>query len=221
MAPLVEELKKQDVVDQLTWDDSVNANDIYVNVDDRSVQLKGKVPNYASKIAATNAAFRVAGVRNVENYLDIEFPPSITLPTDDEITSNINNMLIWNSKILSSDIKVETINGVVTLTGSVSTYWEKYLAEDIANSARGVLEVNNLLNVELTKSIIDIDIENDIKEAYRRSILIDETKIEVSVTNGVVTLTGSVESYPIKREALDIAIYTTGVVEVNDQLYIE
>ena len=36
MSPLIEELKKQDVVDQLTWDDSVNANDIYVDVDDRT-----------------------------------------------------------------------------------------------------------------------------------------------------------------------------------------
>ncbi|MFP4060040.1 MAG: BON domain-containing protein [Bacteroidota bacterium] len=221
MAPLPDEIKKQDIIDELTWDDRINANEVLVEVHDGNVTLKGKVPNFSSKVAATRDAYRIAGVKNVKNEIDVEFPATVTYPNDDEITANIHNMLLWNSDISSAGIIVETNNGIVTLTGTVPTYWEKYLAEDIANSTNGVLGVINSLDVVLEKSATDIDIETDIRNAYRRSVLIDEKKINVNAKNGVVTLSGSVITYPVKREALDIAYYTTGVIDVIDDLRIE
>lgn len=80
MAPLPEEIKKQDIVDQLTWDDSVNANEVHIDVQDKTVRLTGKVPNYVAKMAAERDAYQVAGVAIVENYLEVEFPPTISLP---------------------------------------------------------------------------------------------------------------------------------------------
>lgn len=221
MAPLVEEIKKQDIIDQLTWDDSVNANNVHVDVKDGSVELTGAVESYAGKIAAEKDAYQVAGVKYVENNLDVKYPVDITIPDDIEITSNIERMLLWNSNINSSNIQVETSNRIVTLKGSVESYWEKYLAEDIANTAFGVSGIINLLEVTLTKSIVDIDIENDIKSAYRRSFFIDEDRITVSVNNGTVTLRGVLPTYPVKKEALDIAKYTSGVVDIIDELEIE
>lgn len=221
MAPLVEEIKKQDIVDQLTWDDSVNANEVHVDVKDGTVQLSGSVESFAGKIAAEKDAYQVAGVKYVENNLDVRYPADITVPDDVEITSNINRMLLWNSNINSSNIEVETNNRIVTLKGSVESYWEKFLAEDIANTAFGVAGIINLLEVTLTKSIVDIDIENDIKSAYRRSFFIDENRITVMVNNGTVTLRGTVPTYPVKKEALDIAKYTSGVVDIIDEITIE
>jgi osmotically-inducible protein OsmY len=221
MAPLVEEIKKQDIVDQLTWDDSVNANEVHVDVKDGTVQLSGSVESFAGKIAAEKDAYQVAGVKYVENNLDVRYPADITVPDDVEITSNINRMLLWNSNINSSNIEVETNNRIVTLKGSVESYWEKFLAEDIANTAFGVAGIINLLEVTLTKSIVDIDIENDIKSAYRRSFFIDENRITVMVNNGTVTLRGTVPTYLVKKEALDIAKYTSGVVDIIDEITIE
>lgn len=221
MAPLVEEIKKQDIVDQLTWDDSVNANEVHVNVSDGTVHLTGTVPNYAAKLAAETDAYSVAGVRFVENDLDVEYPTTVTIPEDIEITESINNMLRWNSNINATNISVETSNSIVTLRGTVDSYWEKYLAEDIANTAYGVLGVINLIEVTLKKTIVDIDIENDIRRAFQRSFFIDENKINVSVNNGTVTLHGTVANYPVKKEALDIAKYTSGVIEVIDEITIE
>lgn len=215
-----EEIKKQDVIDQLVWDDSVNANDIFVNVENGSVQLKGKVPNISAKFAAARDAYMVAGVKSVDNQLEVEFPARETVPSDAEITSNIRNMLLWSDNVISTDISVETENGIVTLSGSVNSYWEKSEAEDIAASALGVVDVINLLTVNLTGTFIDADIETDIENAFRRSILIDETKVDVKVVNGVATLTGTVESYNAKRVALDIAAYTAGVTDVIDELVV-
>lgn len=220
MARFIEEIKKQDVIDQLTWDDSVNADDVHVEVDMNTVQLTGQVPDYAAKIAAEKDAYKVAGVMNVKNYLEIKFPPSISMPSDEEITSNVKNMLLWNSRINSDNITVTTNRGIVNLSGSINSYWEKYLAGDAANSASGVIEVVNNLTVSPIKTIIDMDIENDIKNAYKRSSLIDEDRIYVDVNAGVVHLSGVVSNYLIKNEAYDIAMYTAGVTDVVDDLTI-
>ena len=85
MSPYAEEIKKEDVIDQLTWDDSVNANEILVKVEDRTVVLNGTVENSTAKMAAERDAYQVRGVMQVENNLEIQFPPSITLPADSEI----------------------------------------------------------------------------------------------------------------------------------------
>ena len=215
------ELTKQDVIDQLVWDDRVDANDVLVNVEDGSVQLKGKVPNISAKFAAARDAYMVTGVQSVDNQLEVEFPSTETIPEDEQLTNNVSNMLLWNDSIDSSDIAIKTENGVVTLTGTVNSFWEKTEAEEVAATAVGVVDVINLLNINLTGTFIDADIETDIENAFRRSNLIDEDKVTVDVTNGVVTLTGFVNTYQIKRVALDIAAYTAGVSDVIDDLTVQ
>ena len=73
----------------------------------------------------------------------------------------------------------------------------------------------------MTNTVDDEDIQSAIESAFQRAVLIDETKIDVSVNNGVVTLTGEVMNYAIKRDVLDIAMYTVGVISVIDELEIE
>ena len=220
MTPKKEEIKKQDVVDQLTWDDSVNANEVFVSVKDRSVKLGGKVPNYASKMAAERDAYLVAGVSRVENYIEVEFPPSITLPVDSEIKNNVENLLKWNGSIDATKIKVEVDEGEVILSGTVKTYWEKYLAEDFTLNVHGVVDVTNRIMVEPVKNIVDIDIENDIKNTFKRNPLIDEYQMEVNVINGIVHLRGTLPNYFVKNQAFTSAVYTSGVKDVIDKMKI-
>ncbi len=220
MAALSEEVIKQKIIDQLTWDDSVNANDIQVEVMESTVQLKGKVPNYTAKLAAERDALNVPGVLNLESFLKVEFPPRITTPDDAEISRNIKSMLTMNDRINAINIDVSTTDGVVTLSGTADSYWEKYEAEDLANTATGVVEVVNKTVVRPVKSVIDQEIEDDIKKAYERSGLIDETKIDVSVKNGVAHLAGVVSNTLIKNQAFKTALYTTGVVDVIDEITI-
>ncbi len=220
MNPTSEEIKKQEIVDQLAWNDSVNANDVTVTVKGNTVMLEGSVPTYAAKKAAEEEAYLVGGITSVENMLEVVFPPEFTLPTDEEIKSNVEVRLLWNNQINASKIIVETDEGFVTLSGEVESYWEKILAEDIATSTQGVVGVINKLLVMPRKTSIDIDIENDIKKAYQRSALVDENAIEVSVKDGVVRLTGEVPFFVMKKEALDIAFYTSGVIDIVDDISI-
>ncbi len=221
MAVLPEEIIKQKIIDQLTWDDSVNANDIQVEVQESTVQLRGTVPNYTAKLAAERDAMNVPGVLNLESFLRVEFPPKVTLPSDAEISRNIKHMLTLNHRINAINIDVATSKGVVTLSGTADSYWEKYEAEDIANTAIGVIEVINKILVQPVKSAVDQEIEKDIKKAYERSSFINEKKIDVFVKNGVVHLTGTAENTLIKKEAFNKALYTTGVVDVIDDVTVE
>ncbi len=220
MTPTAEELKKQDIVDQLTWDDSVDANDISVIVRDGVAELNGTVPTYASKLEAERNAYLVSGINDVVNNLAVEFPTTETIPTDLEITTNIENKLKWNSQINSAGIRVETTNGIVTLSGMVDSFWEKTHAEDMALYTHGVIDVINDLTVTPVKSVVDIDIENDIRNAYRRSGLIDEEKINVEVNGGIAKLSGIAPNYLIKTRAYNIARYTAGVIDVIDNITI-
>ena len=221
MAALPEEIIKQKIVDQLTWDDSVNANDIHVEVHESTVQLKGTVPNYTAKLAAERNALNVPGVLNLESYLRVEFPPRITLPDDAEISRNIKNMLTLNNNINAINIDVTTSGGIVTLSGRADSYWEKFDAEDIANTAMGVVEVLNEITVKPVKSVIDEEIREDIVKAYERSSLIDDGSINVNVKNGIVHLTGEVPNILIKNEAFSKALFTTGVIDVIDEITIK
>lgn len=221
MTPTNEELIKKDVVDQLVWDDSVDATNIRVKVTGTSVWLDGTVASYSEKKSAGEDAYKVLGVSSVENHLHVKYPPETVLPDDEEITQNISDSLMWDSKIISTDINVETSNRIVTLSGKVATFWEKYEAENVAQNSYGVLDVVNLIEVQLSKTIVDLDIEEDIKKAFQRNILIDAEKIKVESNEGIVRLSGIVSGYVAKKEAVNLAIYTQGVVNVIDDLIIE
>lgn len=215
-----DEFIKQEILDQLIWDTSVDANDVFVDVADGVVQLSGVVPTYTAKIAAEKNAYRVAGVLKVENLIEVELLPEITIPIDTEITNMVESKLLWNDQIDATNIDVETLNGVLTLTGNVNSYWEKSLAKNLAVATRGVKHVENNLAVFVGKTFADIDIENDIKNAFKRNILIEADKIDVSVKNGIAHLTGIVPSIAMKEEAFNTAMMTAGVLDVTDDIII-
>ena len=65
---------KDDVLDELGWEPSVNAAHIGVTVKDGIVTLTGHVPSYGEKYSAERAAKRVYGVRAVADELDVKLP---------------------------------------------------------------------------------------------------------------------------------------------------
>jgi osmotically-inducible protein OsmY len=72
-----------DVIDELSWEPSVEASDIGVVTKDGVVTLTGHVRTYAEKVAAEKAAERVEGVHAVANEVEVRIPSSAdgTMPT--------------------------------------------------------------------------------------------------------------------------------------------
>lgn len=221
MLPTTDEIIKQEIIDQMAWDDRINVNKVYVKVQDGIVRLEGTVTGHAAKEAAEKDSFLVTGVKKVENYLEVKLPPDTKLPSDTVINQNIENNLNWNSQINAANVRIKTTDGVVKLTGKVNTYWERKIAEEIARNTKGVILVENELAVALTMTVEDAEIEIAIKNACKRNALIDGDKIEVRVKDGVVYLSGRVPNHVVKREINDIAIFTTGIKDIKDEMTID
>jgi hyperosmotically inducible protein len=211
---------KKDIVDQLYWDDRVDVSNIKVEVSDGEVVLTGTVPDFTAYQAAEDDAWAISGVRMVENDLTIKYPPGVKVPTDIEIKSNIESVLLWQPNIDSTDINITAENGWVILRGSVDAFWKKVRAEELALGLNGVLGVTDELAVVPTEKYTDKTIAEDIESAMERNFNIVVDLIDVEVENGKVTLTGSVTSLPAFRAAQKIAENTPGVLMVDNELVI-
>jgi hyperosmotically inducible protein len=211
---------KKDIVDQLYWDDRVDVSNIKVEVSDGEVVLTGTVPDFTAYQAAEDDAWAISGVRMVENDLTIKYPPGVKVPTDIEIKSNIESVLLWQPNIDSTDINITAENGWVILRGSVDAFWKKVRAEELALGLNGVLGVTDELAVVPTEKYTDKTIAEDIEAAMERNFNIVVDLIDVEVENGKVTLTGSVTSLPAFRAAQKIAENTPSVLMVDNELVI-
>jgi osmotically-inducible protein OsmY len=216
-----EEQIKKDIVDQLYWDSRVDASEIEVEVTGDKVTLKGSVPNYSAKGAASADAWAISGVRDVENQIEVIYPPSVTVPTDEEIKSNIETSLELNLSLDATDIEVLVTAGIVTLQGSVDAYWKKTRTESIASGVSGVLDIINKLTIVPTENFIDKEIAEDIVGSISRNFNADAEKVDVKVEDGEVTLSGTVADWSAYRAVMDATEFTAGVVNINDNLIIE
>src|SRR5438045_3638166 len=81
--------------------------------------------------------------------------------TDESIRADVLSELKWDPKITSSDIPIAVKDGVVTLSGFVSTYFEKDAAEKAVKRVYGVRGVANDLEVKLLATRTDPEIARD------------------------------------------------------------
>jgi hypothetical protein len=71
---------------------------------------------------------------------------------DSEIKRDVEGELRWEPNVDPTDIAVAVKNGVVTLTGFVRSYAEKFAGERAAKRVKGVVGVANDLEVRLPQT---------------------------------------------------------------------
>jgi hyperosmotically inducible protein len=212
---------KMDIVDQLYWNDRVDASRVSVEVTDGEVTLSGRVPSYSARRAARDDAFSIPGVSIVHDRLRVEYPEGDGVPSDNVIRSNIENALQWDNDIDATEIKVEVEGGHAILQGTVNAYWKKMWVEDLVTGLRGVTGLTNKLTVVPTHNIIDEKVSENIVAAIDRSGKVNIDNIDVRVENGIVTLTGTVPNWAAYEAVNKAALYTAGVIDVKNDLSIE
>jgi osmotically-inducible protein OsmY len=141
--------------------------------------------------------------------------------SDQEIKSDVKDALTWDMRVDNQNINANVYDGIVTLTGTVDTYYQKLEAAQIVGRIKGVVDVINEISVKLATTRSDLDIRSDIYSALNRDSTLDPTNVTVSVHNGIVDLNGSVASVAQKNAAGSDAWLTTGVIDVNNNLVIE
>jgi hyperosmotically inducible periplasmic protein len=147
--------------------------------------------------------------------------PKDTRQADSAITSVIQESLQADEKVKARQVEVQTREGVVFLTGVVDTEEARREAGRIAWHTQDVEGVVNELTVgERTVGswIDDVMISSKIKSKLITNSEIKAGDIDVSSSQGVVTLIGRVSSETIKSDAERIARGTSGVKDVNNEL---
>ncbi len=201
-----------DVRDALAWDSRLDASGVKADVHDGTVVLSGVVRRAADVSVAAEDAWRIKGVRRVDNRLAVS--PSAAR-TDQEIAADVANTLRWDHRVDDRGIAIQVVGGVVTLTGAVSSIGEKRAAQEDARHVPGVVDLNDHLTVAPARRRPDAEIAGDVQAALLRDARIaDGTRIGLSVRDGVVYLDGSVASVEERRSAIDDAWFTAGVRDV-------
>ncbi|MEJ2055968.1 MAG: BON domain-containing protein [Calditrichaceae bacterium] len=120
------------------YDPRISSFNPEIKVNNGRVTLKGVVSNLRAKEAAAEDAKNVVGVWQVRNHLKVQ-PPII--PENSELRGWVAQALINDPYIDRSQIKINTSYGIVYLSGTVHTSFEKYHAELVTERVRGVTTV--------------------------------------------------------------------------------
>jgi osmotically-inducible protein OsmY len=141
--------------------------------------------------------------------------------TDPEIQRDVLGELTRDTRIDATDVAVTVDDRVVILTGSVRTWGEKVIAQELAHRVSGVRDVANDIAITRAKPLrTDADIAHAVRDALRGSAFVPETRIMTTVMDGIVTLTGTVDSLRQHDEAAVAIRDVHGVFMVLNNLEI-
>ena len=126
---------------------------------------------------------------------------------DSDIKHDVESELKWDPDIDASDIGVAVKNGVVTLSGFVRSYYQKYQAEKATKRVKGVLGLANDIEVRLPSGNekTDPEIARAAVEAIKDELPYSHENIKVVVKNGWVTLEGNAE-WEYQRNRAEAAV---------------
>jgi osmotically-inducible protein OsmY len=141
--------------------------------------------------------------------------------SDSAIREDVAFELKWDPKVSSNDIAVAAKDGVVTLSGFVSSYLEKDAAEKAAKRVYGVRAVANDIQIKLASVRTDPEIARDAVHELESHVFLPTDKIKVTVRHGWVTLEGTVNWQYQKAIAESAVKKLKGVLGVTNNIEIK
>ena len=209
----------QQILRELRWNSRIGESSINVEVNDAVATLTGAVSSYARKIAAQEAAHRVACVLDVANDIEVKAIDRFAR-TDTEIASAVRSALEWDALVPNELIQSTVTDGWVTLEGAVDYWREREDAERAILRLAGTVGVINKITIR--KGIIDPqELREQIEYALEQRADREAERLRVDVHDGAVDLWGRVHSWQEKRAVIGSIGHAPGVTQVRDHLQID
>jgi hyperosmotically inducible protein len=146
--------------------------------------------------------------------------PVHTSKMDSRIESSATQSYVFKTYLKGDDIKIQSVDGLVTLTGTVSEEYHKSLAQETVAGLPGVESVDNRLEVKGAPPTENSDalLRDKVKVTllFHRSVSAGTT--EVDVKDGIVTLRGDAASQAQKELTTEYAKDVEGVQDVNNEM---
>jgi osmotically-inducible protein OsmY len=146
------------------------------------------------------------------------------MPSDADVRQNVEDELTWEPGVANaSEIGVGVKDGVVTLSGTVDSYFEKWAAERAAKRVAGVKALAVELVVKPYGSFqrTDTEIAKSAENALNTDISIPYGRVTATVENGWVTLDGNVDWQYQKFNAEQDVTNLAGVTGVTNAIIVK
>lgn len=208
---------KNDILAELRWEPSVNAEQIGVEVKDGIVTLAGHVDSFVEKWAAEKAAKKVSGVRALAVEMDVKLP-SLSQRNDADIARSADSALEWTTYLPRNTIKIQVESGRVTLDGDVEWEYQRRAALSAVRNLMGVKGITN--NIVIKSKVTANGVKADIIDALKRRAMTESQKIVVDVHGSDVTLSGTVDNWAERDLATHSAWSTAGVQNVQNNIIV-
>ncbi|CAN7580536.1 BON domain-containing protein [Mesorhizobium amorphae] len=208
---------RQNILDELEFEPSIDAAHIGVAVEDGIVTLTGHVSSFWEKTTAENVVKRVKGVKGIAEEIEVRLVGQKGT-ADDEIAKRAVNAVTWNVSIPRDKVQVKVHDGWITLMGKLEWQYQKNAAAEAVRGLAGVVGVAN--QIEITPRASVPDIKKRIENALKRDAETEAQAIRVNVLDGKVTLEGKVRAWSERQAAERAAWSSPGVRTVDDRISI-
>lgn len=145
------------------------------------------------------------------------------MKTNEELRKDVVAELAWEPSLDESNIGVTANDGIVTLTGHVHSYAEKYHAEKTVQRVMGVHGIANELEVRILSAneLEDSDIARAAVTALQFNVLVPSNQVQAVVQRGWITLNGEVNWQFQKTQAEKAVRYLPGVKGITNRIAIK
>jgi len=141
--------------------------------------------------------------------------------SDQGVLDTVERELRYDPAIRPDAIDVACSDGIVDLTGEVDNLLAKERAARVAETVKGVRSVVNRIRVQPSEARSDETVRTDVMAALLTDPATDSYEVAVSVHDGAVTLSGTVESWKEKELCGTVSKGVDGVVSLQNNLSVE
>jgi osmotically-inducible protein OsmY len=143
--------------------------------------------------------------------------------TDLDLQRDVQDELKWEPSVNAAHLGVAAMDGIVTLSGHVVSFAERYIAERAVKRVSGVRAVVNEIEVKPPGAAqrTDEDIAHAAADAIRSNVLVPVDRVQITVSKGVIKLEGDVD-WQFQKTAAERAVrYLPGLLGLADHIVVK